>query len=80
MDTYILWIKEWFVKNRSCHFNTLNESVNYFEFNYIDSLSIFSLVLDIEQEFNITFNESDFQDGKLSTINELAEFINKHAI
>lgn len=75
MQDYINWLKNYFSKK-----NILPDSVeklNYYEAGLIDSLGTIELIETIESEFNIRFEQKNFQDRKFSTIIGLAEIIHQ---
>ncbi len=44
----------------------------------MDSLSIVTLIVDIEEEFNITFNDSDLEPSNLTTLNDIKKVMEKY--
>ena len=44
----------------------------------MDSLSIVSLIVDIEEAFNITFNDSDLDPVNLITLNDIKKVMEKY--
>ena len=46
--------------------------------NGIDSLSIVTLIVSIEEEFNILFNDDDLDPSKLVSINSLVSLVEKY--
>ncbi len=71
------WIVDWFEKNTSSKKEDLLVSFesNYFEKGWIDSFKFVSFIMDIENNFNISFSNNEFQDRKFSTIQGLTEII-----
>tara|TARA_B100001540_G_scaffold275170_1_gene261131 strand:- start:171 stop:422 length:252 start_codon:yes stop_codon:yes gene_type:complete len=74
-----IWLIEWFSKNTSSNneeiISSLNE--NFFEKNWIDSLKFIEFVSDIEEKFEIVFDNNEFQDRSFSTIKGLAKIIER---
>lgn len=76
MEAKIKWLKNWFYqRTEKNEFPDGIETKNYFEAGLIDSFGIIELIEDIESEFNINFQENNFQDRRFSTIQGLAEII-----
>ena len=53
--------------------NFLN--TNYFNAGWIDSLQVIELIMDIEKNFSIKFQDIHFQDRRFSTIEGLSSII-----
>jgi|TARA_B110000014_G_C19758797_1_gene395178 acyl carrier protein len=73
MNEYVEWLIIWFKKKNPKIILELEE--NYINSGVIDSLGIIELVEDIEEAFNINFNQSNLQDRRFSSINGLAKII-----
>ncbi|HIH22905.1 TPA: acyl carrier protein [Candidatus Micrarchaeota archaeon] len=73
------WLISWFEKNTDMKKDEIENgvSISYFEKGWIDSLKFISFVSDIEDEFGIRFSNEEFQNREFSTINGLAEIIQK---
>ena len=73
------WITEWFVNNSSINKNFIieKEKSNYFEEGWIDSFKFVSFIMDIENNFNISFSNDEFQNRGFSTINGLSKIISE---
>tara|TARA_Y100000768_G_C23630894_1_gene519482 strand:- start:330 stop:569 length:240 start_codon:yes stop_codon:yes gene_type:complete len=69
-----LWIVKWF---ESYHEQSLEIEENFFEAGLIDSFGVIELIEDIENEFNITFDQIDFQNRDFPTVAGLSEIIEK---
>jgi acyl carrier protein len=69
------WLVNWFSDKIDCDKAKIDPEVNFFEEQYIDSLKVFELIIEIEATFNIKFDNSDFLDDKVHTINGLALLI-----
>jgi acyl carrier protein len=48
---------------------------NYFMKGLIDSLKFISFISDIENKFNISFSNDEFQDRKFATINGIIQIL-----
>jgi len=73
MQSTVDWLKNWFSQKSKLPENI--ETKNYFEVGLIDSFAVIELIESVESEFHITFQESNFQDRRFSTIQGLAEII-----
>ncbi len=51
------------------------DSFNFVENGYIDSVGIVSFVMELEDEFGISFDDSELTDPKFQVIGSLAELI-----
>lgn len=73
------WLVEWFVENGSVTREKLlkNMDSNYFNDGFIDSFTFISLIGDIEDEYNIEFDNDQFLDRDFATLNGLADIIVK---
>lgn len=63
----------WLLKHLNA--NAEHREKNYFEAGLIDSFGIISLLDEIEQTFEIKFNETHFQDRRFVTIKGLGMII-----
>ena len=71
------WLIEWFETNSDVKRDELLENWDsyYLEMGYIDSFEFISLVSDIEEQFNIQFDNDQFEDRRFSTLSGLAGII-----
>lgn len=69
----------WFSINTSTEEETIKDNLhlNYFNEAWIDSIQFISFISDMEETFNISFENDEFQDRKFMTIEGLAEIIEK---
>lgn len=65
-------LRPWIVKTGR---RVLTDDENFFESGHIDSLEAINLVERIEVEFDIRFDNREFQDRRFVTIAGLAEII-----
>jgi len=70
------WLINWFSDKLDCEKTDINVESNFFEVEYIDSLKIFELIVEIESYYNIRFNNIDFLDEQVHSISGLAKLIN----
>lgn len=73
---YCEWIVDWFISHgieREALLDSMDE--NFFEKEFIDSFAFIRLISDIEEHFNIVFNNDQFQDRDFSTIKGLGKHI-----
>ena len=73
--SYTEWLIRWFGTRNSEENEPCDLSENYFETGRIDSMGIMDLILDVERQFGIKFNEKHFQDRRFATIQGLSELI-----
>lgn len=73
------FIIKWFVENTNIKAEEIKDKINenYFEKGWIDSFKFISFISDLENNFNISFSDTDFQDITFSTIKGLAKIINR---
>lgn len=71
------WIINWFIENSDIEKQELEENIsqNYMALKYIDSFGFINFVSDIEEHFDITFENEQFQDRQFSTIDGLSKII-----
>jgi D-alanine--poly(phosphoribitol) ligase subunit 2 len=71
------WLFVWFEKNTSAKNEEIsnNSDKNYFNNGWLDSLKFIELINDIEEKFQISFSNDEFQNRKFATINGLMEII-----
>lgn len=77
MDKYIDFLIKWISEKNGFDEKDIKISVNMFENGYIDSLGLFGLLIDLETNFGITFDENDILDSGASTIEGLAKILSK---
>ena len=71
------WIIKWFEENTDAEKNEIvkNLDENYFLKSWMDSLKFISFISDIEEKFNITFSNNEFQNRSFATINGISKII-----
>lgn len=71
------WILAWFEENSSVGRDVLEANLdeNYFNAGYIDSFVFISLIDDIEEEFEVEFDNDQFTDRSFATINGLVAIL-----
>ena len=71
------WILNWFESNTEVSRAELEENIdnNYFDREYIDSFQFISLIADIEEEFDISFDNDQFEDRSFSTVSGLIKIV-----
>jgi len=72
MGKYCEFIKNWIVENRGIAFDEIDEKANLFEKQYLDSLSVFGMIMDLEDEFGIKFAPEDLTGKDAATVEGLA--------
>ncbi len=81
MKNYENWIIDWFSKNSEYKRDTIvkNKKENYFNLGYIDSFTFITFLSEIEEKYNIRFNNDQFKDKAFSTIEGLARIVKETA-
>ena len=79
MEAIRTWLVDWFVENGTATREQLLENLdsNYFNNGFIDSFTFISLIGEIEEEYNIEFDNDQFLDRDFATLNGLADIIVK---
>ncbi|MDE7352665.1 MAG: acyl carrier protein [Acetatifactor sp.] len=74
------WIIDWMADNSGVSSEEIsqNSEANFFEKEYIDSFAFIMLIAGIEETFGVTFDNEQFEDRAFSTINGLAECIERN--
>jgi acyl carrier protein len=73
MEKYIEFIKEWIVENRNISMSEIDIKANLFEKEYLDSLSVFGMIMDLEDSFDLKFEPEELMAKNAATIQGLAE-------
>lgn len=71
------WLVEWLAGTTGKTLKEIDSTSDqsYFELNYIDSFEFISFVSDMEEHFDLQFNNEQFEDRDFMTINGLAHII-----
>lgn len=74
------WIIRWLANNSGVDEPEIqkNSTANFFEKEYIDSFAFIMFISEIEEAFGVTFDNEQFEDRAFSTIDGLAECIEKN--
>lgn len=51
-------------------------NLNYAESGYVDSISMIQFIVEIEEEFNITFSNDELNDPDIKIVGKLIELVN----
>lgn len=70
-----VWLHAWFAERATLPEPATAAEANYFEAQWIDSLSVIELIEAVEANFGIKFGEMHFQDRRFQSIAGLAEII-----
>ncbi len=77
MNDVTKWIVAYLVKN--CGANEVevqaNLDANYFTANLIDSFQFINMISEIEEDFDVEFDNDQFEDRSFSTVNGLSKII-----
>lgn len=73
------WLVEWFENNSMIEATEIRKKItsSYFEEGLIDSFIFIRLISDIEEKYHIEFNNEQFEDRSFSTVEGLAEIIER---
>lgn len=76
-DNIKMWITEWFKNNVGIKEEDIVAGIseNYFDAGWIDSFKFISFIQDIEQNYEIRFNNDEFQNKTFTTIKGLSSLI-----
>ena len=74
-NIYINFLKEKIADNTGITIDNINTDINIFENNYIDSIGIFTLLVEIEEEYGIEISLNSIEDIDTLTINSLSKII-----
>ena len=71
------WLVDWFSKNSSTNEEEVLSHIddNYFELGYVDSFGFLSMIVDIQEKYEVELNNDDFTGQGFITINGLSELI-----
>lgn len=71
------WLFKWFNEKTGVSREELfiHQNESYFEMGYLDSFEFIELIGELEKEFNITFDNDQFEDRSFSTISGLSKII-----
>lgn len=71
------WLINWFVENSDFSKEDVESNLdsNYFEQGWIDSFSFINFISDMEEKFEISFSNDEFQNREFATVNGLAKII-----
>lgn len=73
------WLLNWFAARAPLP-NLTPEAVlelNYFQAKMIDSMAVIELIADLEEHFNICFEQEHFQERRFSTVVGLASLVDE---
>ena len=74
-DSISEWLINWFAERESGIL--ISDSDDYFEKKIIDSFGVIELIEEVEQHFDVQFDEKNFQDRRFSTISGLSEIVSE---
>ena len=69
-------IREMIAENLNIDINTITEEASFKEDLGVDSLDLFELVMELEEEFGIEIPSEDLE--QLATIGDVAKYIEEH--
>lgn len=71
------WLIDWFAKRTGLDRDEISQNINenFLTKGWIDSLAFISFITDVEEKFDISFSNDEFQDRKFSTILGLSKII-----
>ncbi|MBO6223818.1 MAG: hypothetical protein J6N56_08605 [Bacteroidales bacterium] len=73
------WLIDWFSRHSAMSAEVLEEKskVNYMEEGFIDSFSFVQMLSDIDDEYDILFENEDFVNPLFTNIDGLAQMIDQ---
>ncbi len=73
------WLLDWFGEKGTVPGDEAEAQmkVNYFEVELIDSMGVIELIGDVEERFDIAFEQTHFQDRRFAFIGGLGEIIDE---
>lgn len=74
-DKYVNFLKEKISDSSGIEIEKISSNINIFSNNYVDSIAIFTLFVEIEDRFNIEISVEDLENLDISTIEGLAKAI-----
>lgn len=71
------YILSWIIERNGLDMDVIESNMesSYFELGWMDSFDFINFISDIEDEFNLEFDNSQFQDRRFSTLKGLIETI-----
>lgn len=73
------WLVNWLATNGGNDEVEIEKSMNesYFAAGFIDSFQFINMIYDIEDEFDIEFDNEQFEDRSFSTVSGMAKIIER---
>ena len=73
-DQVLVRLRNWF-KGRGAALEKFqqNDTINYLELGLIDSMGLMELIAELEQTYQVCFDQTHFQDPRFMTLQGLAE-------
>ncbi|WP_345993680.1 acyl carrier protein [Sulfurimonas sp. HSL-1716] len=75
MNEYKEFLISWICEKTGIEKNKIDSEINMFENGYVDSLSLFGLLLDIETNFGVTLDTDDILNDRAATVDGLSEIL-----
>lgn len=71
------WLTQWFIENLGIEANIVedNLNVNFFHNSWMDSFQFINFISDVEDEFDVTFSNDEFQDRNFASISGVSKSI-----
>lgn len=74
-STYIKFLQRYISDNNDISINNIDIDADMFENDYIDSIGIFTLFVEIEEQFDIPISLNRLEDIDILTIRNLSKII-----
>lgn len=74
-STYIKFLQRYISDNNGISINNIDIDADMFENDYIDSIGIFTLFVEIEEQFDIPISLNKLEDIDVLTIRNLSKII-----
>jgi len=79
LNEITIWLSNWLKDNSNLEAEIIQQKLttNYLDEHWIDSFKFIKFITEVEEYFDITFGNDEFQNRNFSTIAGLAEIINE---
>ncbi len=74
------FIKKWIFKKTGIERKDISLDKHIFENGYVDSIGLFSLVFELEDEFKIQISDDDLMDDRIKSINGICKLISTKSV
>ena len=71
------FVKQWIAMKNGMDTGEVDAKTNMFERGYLDSLQAYTLILELEEMFEVDFDEAAIAGNDVSTIEDLCKLVRK---